>query len=416
MRLLLTLLIVTQLSFAGGSIFGTQATGDPTVTGGVRSVGLGGAGLAIWDSVGMHSDNPAAAAYMTGAMLRAGLHTGLYSVSGQSDSDSDSEFGWQTFWLYLNVHPRYKMGLAIEPIGRSDVRTFTQDSLAFPTDTGIVYHRFENRNVWLGSNTNIRWNHSLKLTNNIALGATAGFLTSYHEVQQTLDFPSTGSANGPRDAVYRDLQRFSGFWGGLSFIVKPSEKLSLGGFWNSEADGDWDVERAVNHGGATQFAEITGNRPGSLGLGIGYRWQKRWAVYADVKQQSWTTKHYGPLFENTDLKDQDAISAMLGVEKIGATRVTDEGFDRWDFRAGVAYRKQPWQVISGSKTSDVFETALSLGLSIPLAEQAGKLHTSLEIGQRNASDVDVTETFTRFYLQLDMHEQWFKRERRKLRN
>jgi len=415
-RILILTLLITSCAFAGGSIFGTQATGDRIVAGGVRAVGLGGAGLAIWDSLGFHSENPAAAAYTTGATLRVGFFGGHYGTSDKNASDSDSEFGWQAFRLYLNVHPRYKMGIGIDPVSRTDVRTFGQDSLGFETDSGMVYQNFESRRAWLGSSTDIRWDHAVKFSDKFALGATIAFASNYLEVGHNIDFPSSGSSSGPRDVYYRDIQRFSGFWGGLSFLARPSEKLSVGGFWKSETDGDWDYERAVNHGGEFQFTETGGTRPGEIGLGVGYHWARNWAAYLDMKQQSWTKKQYGPMFENSSLEDRDALSAMLGVEKLGGTRLTDEGFDRWDYRAGFAFRQQPWQVISGATTSDVTEMALSLGVTMPLVEQSGKLHLALEFGQRAASDVDVTENFGRFYLQLDMHERWFKRERRKLRD
>lgn len=416
MRILLLTLMVTSCVFAGGSIFGTQATGDRIVPGGVRAVGLGGAGLAIWDSLGIHSENPAAAANTTGATLRVGFFGGLYGTKDKVVSDTDSEFGWQAFRLYLNVHPRYKMGIGIDPVSRTDVRLFGQDSLGFVTDSGTVYEKFESRKVWLGSSTDIRWDHAVKLSDRLALGATVAFASTYLEVNHSLDFPTSGSSSGPRDVYYHDVQRFSGFWGGLSFLVRPSEKLSVGGFWKSEADGNWDYERSVNHGGERLFKESSGTRPGDFGLGVGYHWAPNWAAYFDAKMQSWSVKDYGPMFENSGLEERDAFSAMIGVEKLGGTRLTDEGFDRWDYRAGLAYRQQPWQVNTGSSADDVNEMALSLGVTMPLVQQSGKLHMALELGQRSASDVDVTESFGRFYLQLDMHERWFKREQRKLRD
>jgi len=416
MRLLI-LLALAQGALAGGSVFGPQPSGDPLVTGGVRSVGLGGAGLALWDSLGMHSDNAAAAANLTGTCLRAGLFTALYSVDDGINTDTDSEFGWQAFRLYLNVHPRYKMGIGIDPISHTDFRSFGNDSLSFETDSGTVYENFESRKVWLGSETDIRWDHAVSLSRRFALGASIAFRSSYLEANHTLDFPTSGSSGGARDAIFHDVQRFRGFWGGLSFLAKPTDKLTFGGFWQSEANGDWDFERAVNHGGTSQISEPSGKRPGGFGAGISYRWHRSWTAYLDTRSQTWAVEHYGPLYENTLLEKKSATSVSFGVEKLGGTRNTDEGFDRWDYRGGFAYRQQPWQTFDeAGKTGDVNELALTLGLSIPLAQQAGKLHIALEAGQRSAADADVTETFSRFYLQLDMHERWFKRERRTLRD
>lgn len=413
MKFFLVILVASCTAFAGGSIFSTQPTGDRITPGGVRAVGLSGAGLAIGDTVGTHEDNPAAIAYMTGAMLRAGMFSSYYSVADKDKSDSDSEFGWQAFRLYLNIHPRYKMGLGFDPVSRTDLRNFAQDTMSIGTDSVAIDQSFENRKVWLGSATNIRWDHAVKLSNKLAVGASAVFTSNYLELNQTLDFPTAG-ANGPRDIYYHNVQRYKGFFGGLSFIGRPTDQLSIAGFWNSEADGDWELDQSVNHGGDGTKTKISGKRPSELGIGVGYQWRRNWAGYLDFKQQSWKVEHFGPMFENEGLQDVDAMAIMLGAEKIGGTRVTDEGFDRWDYRAGVAYRKQPWQVLDGASIGDVSEMALSLGVSIPLAQQSGKLHTALEFGQRSAPDVDVNETFARFYMQLDMHESWFKRERRKL--
>jgi hypothetical protein len=438
MRILLTILFAAQIVFAGGSVFNPQPTGDPAVSGGVRSVGLGGAGLAIWDSLGIHGDNAAAAANMTGTMLRAGIRTGLYAVSDKNSSDSDTEFGWQAFRLYLNVHPRYKMGFAIDPIATTDFKTYSRDSLterqvsASDTATLLLRELYERRTAWLGSNTSLRWDNAIKLNDKLAIGWTAGFAMTYLETNYRLDFDSTrhrydfvaGSrddsvatkASSSHDVNYRDVQRFKGFWGGLSIIAKPADKWTVAAYWNTEADGNWQTENSINNGRQFEAKDISGTRPGEFGAGVGYHWAKNWAAYADFKQQSWKAKQFGPQFENTNVKDVDAFAIMLGAEKLGGTRITDEGFDRWDYRAGIAYRKQPWQVITASGSEDVNEVALSLGVSIPLAQQTGKLHTALDFGQRSASDADVTELFTRFYLQLDLHEQWFKREQRKLRD
>lgn len=415
MMLLLFLLTTAQV-FAGGSMFGAQPTLDPLQTGGVRSVGLGGAGLAIWDSLGMHADNAAQIGAITGTTLRAGLFSGLFSTSDNSETDTDGEFGWQPFRLYFKVHPRYKIALGVDPIRRVDVRTFGQDSLAFESDTGTVYQPFESRRRWQGSGTDIRLDNAVVISNKMSVGASVGFLSDYLEIRHTLDFPTVTSGAGARDVEYSDRQRFNGFWGGLSVLAQPSSKFTIGAFWRSQASGDWDYERSVNHGGLNLFSETSGDRPGAFGAGVGYQWSRAWAAYADFRQQSWSVKNYGPLFESSGLRDADATAIMLGVEKRGGTRITDEGFDRWDYRAGVAYRLQPWHVYDATKSGDVTETALSLGITLPMAQNAGKLNLALELGQRIPQEVDITENFARFYMQVDMHERWFQRERRKLRD
>lgn len=416
MMVFILVLLTAAQAFAGGSMFGAQPTLDPLQTGGVRSVGLGGAGLAIWDSLGMHADNAAQIGAITGTTLRAGIFTGLFSTTDDSETDTDSEFGWQPFRIYFKVHPRYKIALGIDPQRRVDVRTFGQDSLAFESDTGLVYQTYENRRRWQGSGTDFRLDNAFVVSSKLSLGATVGFTSDYLEVRSVLDFPTVTSGAGARDVEYSDRQRFSGFWGGLSFIAQPSQKISVGAFFKSQASGDWDYERSVNHGGLNQFNETSGDRPGSFGAGVSYQWSQVWAAYADFRQQSWSVKHYGPLFESTGLKAADATAMMLGVEKRGGTRITDEGFDRWDYRAGVAYRLQPWQVYDGTKSGDVTEKALSLGITLPMAQNAGKLNLALELGQRVPQELDITENFARFYMQVDMHERWFQRERRKLRD
>ncbi|MBK6767162.1 MAG: hypothetical protein IPG71_12965 [bacterium] len=413
---LILLLLTSVQAFAGGSIFGAQPTMDQVQNSGVRSIGLGGAGLALWDSLGMHTDNAAQIGALTGTMLRAGMYSGLYMTTDADNSDSDGEFNWQPFRLYLRVHPRYKIALGIDPLRRADVRTFAQDSLAFESDTGTVYQPFEQRVLWQGSATDFRLDNAFVLSSRVSLGATIGFLSEYLETRSTLDFPQPATGTGARDAEYSDRQRFSGVWGSASVLVRPNDHWSVGGFWRSNANGDWDIEQYVNHGGENLLSQASGDRPGGLGIGVGYRWTEKWAAYADVRQQSWKIKQFGPVFENQGFDDVDAFAVMGGVEKLGGTRLTDEGFDRWDYRAGIAYRMQPWQVIDAGTRSDVSDVALNLGVSLPLAQNAGKLNLALELGNRSASDFDLSENYTRFYLQLDMHERWFQRERRKLRD
>lgn len=356
MRIIAILLLSFQAVIAGGSVFGPQPTGVPAVTGGVRVVGLG-AGLAIQDSLGIHSDNAAAAVNLTGTVLRAGVQSGLYTVSDKDKSDSDTEFGWQAFRLYLNIHSRYKMGFGIDPVSTTDFRTYRRDTLSYLGDSGTEYEIYEDRAFWKGSSVNIRWDHALKISNKLAIGATAAFLTNYREINNTLDFypldPDEAKADSVqrgRDVYYHDVQRFKGFWGGLSLLAAPTEKLSIGAYWNSQAGGNWQTEQTINNGREFSTDNTSGSRPGEFGVGVGYRWTRQWASYVDVKQQSWKVKQFGPLYEDKGLDKTDAFAVMLGAEKLGGTRITDEGFDRWDYRAGVAFRKQPWQVITPSGT------------------------------------------------------------------
>ncbi|MCL4304373.1 hypothetical protein KJZ99_00475 [bacterium] len=410
MIFLVFLFVSCSQALAGGSIFGAQPTGDPLHTGGVRSVGLGGAGLAIWDSLGIHSDNSAQMGALSGTMLRAGMFTGLYNSTEGSNGDTDSEFGWQSFRLYLRLHPRYRTALGIDPIRRSDVRVFGIDTLFYESGGEVISEPYESRMSWQGSGVDIRWDHAIVVSSKLSIGATAGFLTEHLEVISDLDFPE--ATNGARDASFRDVQRFSGFWGGASVHIRATERLSLGGFWRSKASGDFAYESAVNHGGNPVLQETSGDRPGAYGVGVGYQWHRLWSLFADVRQQSWSKAEFGPMYAASTLRGIETTSIMLGIERKGGTRITDEGFDRWDFRAGLAHRLQPWQLESSQ--NDVTETAIALGTSLPLSQQAGKLHFALEMGRREPQSLDVSENYVRFYMQMDMHERWFQRKRRTL--
>jgi hypothetical protein len=129
--------------------------------------------------------------------------------------------------------------------------------------------------------------------------------------------------------------------------------------------------------------------------------------------QAWKVEQFGPLYENqAGIEDVTSASVSAGIEKKGGVLATQEGFDRWDYRAGFSYKTLPYQLTGSSK--EPTEYGLALGVSLPLAQKSGKLHLALEGGLR-ASGKATEESFVRFHAHVDVHERWFERVRRSVK-
>ncbi|MCC6476075.1 hypothetical protein IT157_03385, partial [bacterium] len=142
-HVIIILLLMQGAVYAGGSIFGAQPAGDAQSVGGARTIGLGGAGLALWDSLGFHGDNAAQLGAITGTTLRIGATAGVWNTTSSGMTDTDSEFGWQSFRFVFAPHKRYHTGIGIDPIRRSDIRMFESTTAQFQTDTGWVDEPYE---------------------------------------------------------------------------------------------------------------------------------------------------------------------------------------------------------------------------------------------------------------------------------
>ncbi|MBM3324941.1 MAG: hypothetical protein FJY66_04670, partial [Calditrichaeota bacterium] len=181
--ILLFLFCPLHLALAGGSVYSANGLGEPLVLGGARIVGLGGGGLALADTQGANFSNPALVALIPGAQVAFGGNLGIWSTQRGDETDTDAEAGWQLFHLCFSVSPIWKMGLAVVPTRRMDVRTFQWDQYA--------YKVYEERTRNVGGEAEAQFLTGLRLSEKVSFGVAIGYAFRRLERWTTIDFSSS---------------------------------------------------------------------------------------------------------------------------------------------------------------------------------------------------------------------------------
>jgi hypothetical protein len=123
-------------------VFSGNGIGEQIVGGGTRSQGLGGGGLALVDSMGFNSDNPALAAFSLRTLIRMSGQFGIWETSSGGHKDTDAEFLWKDFFVYFPVTKAWRIGVGATPQMRMNVRIFENKVAQFAdTSAPIAYEQ-----------------------------------------------------------------------------------------------------------------------------------------------------------------------------------------------------------------------------------------------------------------------------------
>lgn len=394
-------MIMPLAVYAGGSIFSGNGLGEPLIQGGARAVGLAGGGLGLIDSLSFNTQNPSLAAFSKSALFRMSGRLGVWTVAADGESDSDAEANWSDFTLYLPVTSKYKIGLGVEAATRVDLRTFTMREAAFQNSDSVA--TYEERAVWNGGTTDIRLDNAYRINDRFAVGLALAYSFVNLDRDITLDFESSDYQN----AAYYQTARFKGWWTKIGFLWKPTDKLSVGGYFRPRSGGDWELEIFENDGSKSIVTERDGDTPSKAGGGLSFQPNDRWFFTADFQTEFWARRDLGILYDdNKEIEVKDPLYLSIGVEKLANHDRLGGNLGQWAYRGGLFYRSYYW---TNDKGDPVTEFGAVLGTSVPVSAWLGRLHVAQEIGQRGSDDLGATEMFFRTSLQIEMSEKWFQR-------
>lgn len=403
-------LLTTAHVFAGGSMFSGNNVGEQLVGGGVRAAGLGGAGIALSDTMSFHSGNPALIVFTTRTMFRMSGHVAWWGTSTKGQSDADAETVWRDVGVYFPLSSVWKIGFVAEPTRHSDLATFGQRT----ADFGDTIVHYEQRDVWQNGTVELRFENAWRMGDRAALGVGAVYSIMRNANRHTIDLDQIVPSSYYLDASYRQAETYRGWTADIGAFAQVTPRLGIGAVFRPRGTGEWTYEFQKSQSDSTIKSERSGESPGSFKAGISYRFDSRLIGVADVQLGQWKNGDLGAL---ADVKAMGtAVNPLFlaaGVERAPERSQIKQGFNNWGVRGGVYYRQHYWPKRNGTAVEDV---ALTFGLSAPLSGSTSYLHWAGELGLRGFDEdkLGASETFFRTSVQIEITEKWFQKRKARL--
>ncbi len=144
--------------------------------------------------------------------------------------------------------------------------------------------------------------------------------------------------------------------------------------------------------------------PAAAGIGLGYYWKDQLKVFVDYKFQQWSKTNYH--YEEAQLTDSRQYN--IGIEFAPERRINTGYWNAVEYRAGFRH-EDSYLVLRGTQ---IKESAVTIGLSMPLRNQFSKINVSAEFGQQGTiANQLIKENYIRFTLGLTLRDRWAPRPR-----
>lgn len=390
-------------AMSGGSGYSRYGIGDIRYFASGRSMGMGGANLAILDFDEVNRMNPAA-----WTSLKRTSFSGTFSYEGFATTDgvssaflSAGEFGGAMFAVPIAPSRGLVVAGGFNPYSSVNYDVATDGVLS-----GIAY---DVRYTGEGGLSHAMLGFSYLPTSSLHLGILTQYLFGTIENSWRTDFASTSysRSEAQRTTDLRGFQFTFGFiesgvgsWIGLS----ERHQLSFGGIITTPVD--LTVERQTTYSHISQDSisaplEGIASIPVRLGVGAAMTIDGRYLIGTDVSFQDWS--RYEEIgYHPTELRNSFRWS--IGAERLPARQPTSFG-SRVAYRLGFNYNATYYRV----KNESLNELFIAGGIGFPLGPEA-RLNVAVEYGFRGTTANQLQEdNIVRFMVTLNIGELWFVR-------
>ncbi len=391
---LILLLVMFSGSAFAQSIYSRHGIGLLRYRDGVRSIGMGGIGLAGTDSVYAYFLNPATMGKLNLTRIQGDFLYERASIDLPGTNGLFHDANINSLSLAFPVKRGYVFAFGVQPYSRSEFE-FNQNKgdsaasyveilrgtgglnefyLAFAGTFGTVragltadfYFGRINR-VWRVNFTSETLRNTEDVTNNHVTG-----FGLHLGAQTQLGKWSLGAAAGlpTRLSVGAELTTITGFTSDTS-----ESKLKLPLWW---------------------------------GLGVGYAPNRHWLLGADWRTQRWSTVKPEEFF---GARGVDSFDLGFGVEATPSVEALAGYFKRLSYRVGGAFRQLPYEEPAGKK---IHEWTATFGLGLPFTGGYNRIDLALEIGKRGSLSSNVAEEkIVMIRAAIVGSERWFQRGTRR---
>jgi hypothetical protein len=391
---------------AAKSPFSTFGIGENYGTSLAHNQGMGGVGLSQPQVWFLNNQNPALLAYNTFTVFQAGILAEQLDIS--DGTTRESVRGGNLNYLALGFPIKFgkiATSIGLSPYTNVNYKLQYIEQVGNSTDTATITE--EGR----GGLTQLYWSNGFKIHKNIAVGVKASYV--FGSVDNVFQNEVTNFTRQVLFITGVDENTYSkGFLvgGGISYSVdslfKGNYRFSVGAVYDFEgkltAERDVDLYRLSGITGDTIESSTlrrekgTLQLPSSVGVGISFGKDRKWAIGIDYSQQDWTT------FRSLSNDDENLGRAWrLG---IGGEYTPDfvslNYFKRVTYRIGVS--QAPF-FANGRKVNDF---GINFGFSLPTGRSS--IDLAFKAGRRGSlTDNALTENYFKVYVGLTLNDQWF---------
>jgi hypothetical protein len=395
--------IAEHASATSGSAYSRFGIGERLYLSSIRSVGLGGAAIALRGSDHFNLTNPA-----SWSDFHVVQFTGSFYYENIRSEDRINSGGITTgslngAMLGLPILPSRGVTLSFgfAPMSRVGYNIETEK----PIDGGIQV----TQHIGSGTVSNLILGASYRLHRDISIGGMMLYRTGNLRYEWDNRYSVSGYISG---YTLRRLEGkgLAGQFGLLYRGILPPRRehetgpLSIGVVFTTPSYLNATEDYRINYGigvDTTITTSGTVDIPYSLGIGFAYSLDRRNLVAMDVRYEPWDDFRK---FGVGDSHLRNSYRYSLGWERRGQFEEIGAGFfERTSFRVGFLYNAS-YFTINGTPINETFFT---IGAGIPLSGVA-VLDIGAQIGVRGTTENNLQrDTLFRLYFSLNMFERWF---------
>ncbi len=391
----LVLFALTVPSFAEGSLFsGLADYGIFTRFVSSRAMGMGGAGLALRDSLSLNALNPAAFGDLARTRVSVGGYLSHHQMQDHYNVDAEDGGGFEFFALGIALKKGLGLGLTITPSSRFDYR--------YNWDIRIENVLLTQSRQGTGGLSRAALNLGWAFSSWGRIGTSAHI--QWGEVEESRISYTDVSGYDPY-IEFLNTKQWMALGGSVGILVSPFERLTLGAVFEPETPITLNREFAYSENDSTVNTEAEYKLAPLYGLGASVRLSANWLFSGQLIYSPWSELDESDLPPTTS-GYQDAYELSGGAEWTPGDVKSDFLLARLQYRFGLR-REISYVKSQGSSLDAYFAT---LGFGYPLHVGADRIDLSLEFGLRgDLSANGGQESIIRIHLGLNLGETWFVR-------
>jgi hypothetical protein len=384
-------------------------------TSSIRSLGMGGVGVAAPNSAVINDANPALLFYNNFVTFELGVAGEAKLISNQNQRQTVGDANLAYLALSLPITRRWSTVLGLRPYSNVDYQTYSTEPVQGNPEVQVL-KAYEGE----GGLSEVYFGHGVKIAKGLSAGVTGSYVfgTIINDASTVLA-DTAGSPLSSEKTLFSTRTSYSDFMvkGGLHYRHSVKDKIfySVGAVYGLAADIDGTrrtILQRINNSNEALLEESTlvdsirgtAHIPQYLSVGLGIDNGKNWVAGVDFSTQNLSLLQ--TLEGQQDLGDSYRIG--VGGELTPNMMSMDSYLSRITYRAGLTYARMPW-ITNGNPVTDM---AVSWGASLPVgrmsAIQRSFLNLGFAVGKRgNLSDNPIRELYFRAQVGLSLNNRWF---------
>ena len=438
------LLGLTVLSLAGATYSHGQSLGNSPYSrlglgdtyfnaGGVRQMGMGGAGIAAPNGVQVNELNPALLFYMNRTTWEATAIGQYKTVSNSVTSQKTGSGKLGYLALAIPLSSRWGAALGLKPFSSVDFESNELTRVNNNPNLAQVLNRYSGE----GELSEAYIAQGVRIAKGLSVGVAASYVFGSIDMSTaTQVIPDViTSDNELEKTILLDHIHYSDFKfrGGAHYRGKFAKTLSynLGATYGFQTK--LNGERALTLNRQTAVGSQIGENiilesgegkatvPALAQFGLSIDNNKSWSANIDVAQQQWSKfRAFNERGGTAGVPLDDTWRAAVGGEFAPDPGSVENYFKRVTYRAGLSVAQMPYR--PGGQV--LYDRAVSWGFSFPVsatALDATTLNLGFVYGQRGNTDVrqlstglterNVKENYIRAQLGISLNNRWFIKRR-----